>query len=214
MDNNIIELLYKSYIEESNKFFKEKTLSIIFKKYGPLVKRYSVKYLFCNIDKEDIRQHVYMGIVKGLEDKHPDEWASTSIFRNIRKEIHNYVLRPWKNKKSSIGKDELIHFYNSSTRMESYLEGIPEYSGICKPLWDEDEAVLQMDLEEAINNLSPFQQNIMNMWLYGYGVQDIKDKILSTDSKFNTLAYYYLNQCKSIMKESLLDYKSEYAYVC
>lgn len=207
-----IEVLYDSYITESKIFYKDRILSKILKEYDPLVKNYCVRYHFCDVEGDDIKQHVYVGIIKGINDKYPDETARNSIFRNIRKEINNYIIRPWKSKKSSQGKDCLYNDFLDVESEDPYQDRISEVSGICNPIWNEDRAILQMDLEDVIEELNPIQQNIIKMWLDGFGIGRIQNEVLSTNSEFRTLAYYHFNQCKDLMKRSLHGYNVEGAY--
>ena len=106
MDN--INIICQAYLVEKNTFQQNKILLRLFKLYVPWTKKLCKKYANYGETYDDIKQHVYIGIVNGIIKKKFGELFRTSIYRNVRQEIANFVIKPRQTQKTSRCKDLLI----------------------------------------------------------------------------------------------------------
>jgi DNA-directed RNA polymerase specialized sigma24 family protein len=204
MGSNNLDHLAILYSNEKNSYRKNKILKSIFQCYEPWARKLYRFYVCGTMEEDDVYQHMCIGICNGLENRKKGEAVGVSIFRNVRREFGDNVFKVRNRKKTSIGKDKSFTNY---TQKIDFLEDIAsEDQGLCKPLWEEDTAILQIDLERAISKLNTLQQKVIHLWLRGCSAKEINNCLHYSTAAFNTIIYHHFRKSKAILKRELVGY--------
>lgn len=199
------------YLIEESDLEKNKILLEIFFLYKPWVLNLCRKCTYGDIECDDVRQHVHIGIVNGLNDMKPEEAATHAIFRHVRREISNYILRPRIAVTTSRGRDMLFSDYLifsycssvSGVRENKTIIDFPERMGVWNPIWDEEKIILQVDLESVIDKLPRLHRKIINLWLDGFKLCEINTMLKYTNSTYGTVINTHFSKCKETLQSDL-----------
>lgn len=207
---NTIHVLCCQYLQEEKNFKKDIILKQIFNKYKPLVCSISRKLVRNDLDFDDIQQHVHLGIVCGITTKQQNETFRTAIFRRVRAEVYNKLIRPRTSQGTSLNKDVLIEDYLSKDYDVEAIEETHVINEIpdSKIYWTEDASIMRIDIERAINSLPAFQKNIVLLWMRGYSCKEIKSMLeWKRASIFATIINYHLQRSFLHIRHQLCGYE-------
>ena len=196
-----VERLSSLYARESHPAKRNKYLSSIFTNCQGLVNWQCNLYKKCHLTKQDIMQHVHIGIAKGLEKrKEEDKVVAYAIYRQVRSELSNNISKHFSAKKR--GRDIPFTDYTSSFPIEEehmeFIETIVDSS-----VRMEEACVLQIDIEKALVEMPDKERNVLILYLQGYSMKEIQRELNLSKSKSASLTYYYLKKGKKYLQESL-----------
>ena len=142
-------------------------------KYKPLVRRKARALYLAGGDQEDLLQEGMLGLFKAVQEYQPDKEASFQTFAGlcISRQMYSAVLSARRQKHLPL---------NSSISLNELEENQVEYN--LRPVDSPESIFLDQEAAELLeknirSTLSPFEQNVLDLYLKGSDYLQIADSL-------------------------------------